>query len=95
MFGFQAPELLLILVIILLLFGAKRLPELARSMGSIIKEYNEASNESDKNDEAETMDEKRKVILQAARKLGIEIEGKSLIEIAQEIASVSDRTSLS
>ncbi len=95
MFGFQTPELVVILVIVLLLFGAKRLPELARSMGSVIKEYREAFNESDRNAETETADEKRKAILQAARKLGIEIEGKSLSEIAQEIASVSESNSLS
>lgn len=33
-----APELILILVILLLLFGAKKLPELARSLGSSAKE---------------------------------------------------------
>lgn len=32
------PELILILVILLLLFGAKKLPELARSLGSSAKE---------------------------------------------------------
>lgn len=90
MFGFQTPELVVILVTVLLLFGAKRLPELARSMGSVIKEYREASDESGRNVEAGTADEKRKAILQAARKLGIEINGKSLSEIAQEIASVSE-----
>ncbi len=36
---FGVPELLLILVIILLLFGAKRLPEIARSIGQSIKEF--------------------------------------------------------
>jgi sec-independent protein translocase protein TatA len=32
------PELILIIVIILLLFGAKKLPELSRTIGSSIKE---------------------------------------------------------
>ena len=32
------PELVIILVILLLLFGAKKLPELARSIGSSAKE---------------------------------------------------------
>lgn len=32
------PELIVILVILLLLFGAKKLPELARSIGSSAKE---------------------------------------------------------
>jgi len=35
--GFQ--ELIIVLVIILLLFGAKRVPELARSLGRSLKEF--------------------------------------------------------
>ena len=37
------PELLIILVIILLVFGAKRLPELARGLGKGIREFKDAS----------------------------------------------------
>lgn len=33
------PELLVVLVIILLLFGAKRLPEIARGLGKSIQEF--------------------------------------------------------
>ena len=36
MFGLGYQELLLILVIVLILFGAQRLPDLARSLGSKI-----------------------------------------------------------
>ncbi len=36
-------ELIVILVIILLLFGAKKLPELAGSMGKSIKEFKKAA----------------------------------------------------
>ena len=39
------PDLLVILLIILVLFGAKKLPELARGMGSAIKEFHKAKNE--------------------------------------------------
>lgn len=39
MFGLGYQELLLILVIVLVLFGASRLPELARSLGSSVKEF--------------------------------------------------------
>jgi sec-independent protein translocase protein TatA len=33
------PEILIIMVIVLLLFGAKRIPEIAGSMGKGIKEF--------------------------------------------------------
>ena len=40
-------ELLVILVIVLLLVGAKRLPELARSLGQAIREFQRAMNKRD------------------------------------------------
>lgn len=39
------PDLIIILLIILVLFGAKKLPELARGMGSAIKEFQKAKDE--------------------------------------------------
>jgi sec-independent protein translocase protein TatA len=39
-------ELIIILFIVLLLFGAKKLPDLAGSMGKSIKEFRKASNEA-------------------------------------------------
>ena len=33
------PELVIVLVVLLLLFGAKRLPEIARSVGKSTKEF--------------------------------------------------------
>lgn len=41
------PELIVILVIVLLLFGAKRLPELARSMGTSVKELRNATKDDE------------------------------------------------
>jgi TatA/E family protein of Tat protein translocase len=39
MFGLGLPEILLILVVILLIFGAARLPEIGRSMGKALSEF--------------------------------------------------------
>jgi sec-independent protein translocase protein TatA len=43
--GIGGPELLIILVIILLLFGAKKLPELAKGLGKSMKEFKKAAQE--------------------------------------------------
>ncbi len=40
------PEILIIMVIVLLLFGAKRIPEIAGSMGKGIKEFKKNINEA-------------------------------------------------
>ncbi|MBW3620900.1 MAG: twin-arginine translocase TatA/TatE family subunit [Actinobacteria bacterium] len=45
--GLGVQELIIVLVILLLLFGAKKLPELAGSMGKSIKEFKKASDEAD------------------------------------------------
>ena len=50
MFGLGYQELLIILVIVLVLFGANRLPELARSLGSSVKEFKKGVNEVQKDD---------------------------------------------
>jgi sec-independent protein translocase protein TatA len=39
MFGLGAQELLLILVIVIVLFGAKRIPEIARGLGKSMTEF--------------------------------------------------------
>lgn len=39
-------QLLIILLVVLLLFGAKRLPDLARSMGTSIKEFRSATKDA-------------------------------------------------
>lgn len=46
MFGLGYHELLLILVILLVLFGASRLPQLARSPGSSVKEFKKGVSEA-------------------------------------------------
>ena len=43
--GIGTIEILIILFIVLLLFGAKRLPELAKGLGKGINEFKKASND--------------------------------------------------
>ena len=95
MMGLRTPELVVILFIILLLFGGKKLPELARSMGSAVKEYSAAAKEPMKYVEEKTKDkdeEDRDAILEAAKKLGIETEGRSISEIAQDIVKSTEKS---
>lgn len=44
-------ELIIILVIILLLFGAKRIPDLAKSLGSGVREFRRGTSGSEDHDE--------------------------------------------
>ncbi|MEJ2112732.1 MAG: twin-arginine translocase TatA/TatE family subunit, partial [Flavobacteriaceae bacterium] len=41
------PQIVLIAVVILLIFGGKKIPELMRGLGSGIKEFKDASKEDD------------------------------------------------
>lgn len=43
--GIGVPELMIIFLVVLLVFGAKRIPEIARGLGQGIKEFKDASNE--------------------------------------------------
>lgn len=43
--NFGGPDLIIILLIILVLFGAKKLPELAKGLGQAIKEFQKAKDE--------------------------------------------------
>lgn len=45
MFGLGVGELLIILVIFILLFGSKKIPELAKGMGQAIKEFKNSTKE--------------------------------------------------
>jgi sec-independent protein translocase protein TatA len=44
-FNLAGPDLIVILLIVLLLFGAKKLPELARGMGQAMREFNKAKDD--------------------------------------------------
>lgn len=48
------PELLIIMVVILLLFGAKRIPEIAGSMGKGIREFKKNINDATREVTAES-----------------------------------------
>ncbi len=45
LFNLAGPDLIIILLIVLLMFGAKKLPELARGMGQAVREFSKAKDE--------------------------------------------------
>ena len=59
MFGIGMPELIIILVIILIIFGAGKLPEIGAGMGKAIRNFKGASTDEDKK-EPEKIEEDKK-----------------------------------
>lgn len=62
-FGIGLPEMVLIMVVALLVFGPKKLPEIGRSLGKAIRSFQEASKEfeSEFKREAEQIDKETKM----------------------------------
>lgn len=59
MFGLGIQELVLILVILLLLFGSKKLPELSKSLGEAIKNFKKGVSDETKTDSDKKEEEKK------------------------------------
>ncbi len=65
MFGIGMQELLVILVLVLVVFGAKRLPEIGGGLGRAIRNFRQAASEPDEiditpKDKNKTTDEDKK-----------------------------------
>lgn len=65
MFGIGMQELLVILVLVLVVFGAKRLPEIGGGLGRAIRNFRQAASEPDEiditpKDKEKTTDEDKK-----------------------------------
>ena len=54
------PEVLIILVVVLLFFGAAKLPQLARSLGASAKEFRKGVEEGVEDEESSTEDSSRR-----------------------------------
>lgn len=54
MFGIGMPELLVILVVALIVFGPNKLPEIGKSMGRAVREFKKAVNEFKQSMEIDT-----------------------------------------
>ncbi|MES2274408.1 MAG: twin-arginine translocase TatA/TatE family subunit [Bacteroidota bacterium] len=49
--GLGAPEIILIIVVVLILFGGKKIPELMKGLGKGVKEFKDAQNGETTTDE--------------------------------------------
>jgi len=87
-------ELIPILLIIILLFGASKIPELARNLGRGVAEFEKAQREAElelrelEKDLKSSKEEKRKKLEKIARDLGINPEGKSDEELLEEVNKI-------
>ena len=70
MFGLGMQELVIILVIVLVLFGATRLPEIGKGIGQAIKNFKKATSEPDEIDitPKKSVDEKKEEKGEESRK---------------------------
>lgn len=77
MFGLGVPELIVIFVIALLVFGPKKLPELGKSVGRAMAEFKKASQEFQESVQAEMKEVEKSANLDEIKKL-------STIELPEE-----------
>ncbi len=88
MFGsIGMPELVIILVIALIIFGPRKLPELGRSLGRSLGEFKKASNEL-----RSTLEEEVRIEEQKDQRAKMEAEQNSAIDAAKPGSPVIEST---
>ena len=86
-FGIGLPEMALIMVVALLIFGPKKLPEIGRSMGKAIRSFQDASKEFE--DEFKREAEQ----IETAVKTTAEIEPKQITPAPNEAENIAQTLS--
>ena len=74
------PELIIGLVVILLLFGAKRVPELARGLGSGVREFKKGTQEGEVEDKKKDEAKKDEEQLEASKSDETKLEEDASVE---------------
>jgi len=97
-------ELIVVLLLAFFLFGPKKLPEMMRSMGRAVGEYQKALKDFERETQlaalgggvppkelSKAKEETSPELIEIARNLGIEVEGKPRDQILKEIKEKTDR----
>ncbi len=98
--GMMGPtEIMMIVAVVFLLFGAKKVPDMAKSMGGAMGEFKKAQKESElsmRNFEREVTSRPQQQpmaeetsIQKTAKNLGIDIMGKTDDELLKEIETIA------
>jgi sec-independent protein translocase protein TatA len=85
--SFGGTELIIALVIILLLFGAKRIPELARGLGSGVREFRRGTRGEDEVEDKSDQEKKDEALLAGEDKSETRSENVSTENVSTEDAS--------
>lgn len=91
MFGLGVPEILIILVIFLFLFGAKRLPQIGEGLGKTMKELRKIRGEKKTEKETEKEKEKGNQKGNVISDLKKEVEEIPGLKEAKEIKEAADK----
>jgi sec-independent protein translocase protein TatA len=93
-------EIILLFLIVLILFGSRKLPELARGLGEAVREFRRAMSEAESiqkqpvipaqtsqpTQPTSTVTYQEDPLITAARNRGINVEGKTRLQIVEELA---------
>lgn len=83
--------LVLLVVVIVFLFGARKIPDLARSIGRARGEFEKGRRESDEELEEKKEPTEREKLEKAANSLGISVEGKSDDELREAVKKALEK----
>jgi sec-independent protein translocase protein TatA len=97
--AFGTPEIILIVIVVILLFGANKIPELARSLGKATGEFKKGKQEIETElssigkpvTEGKSQENTSSKIKRMAQDLGIVTEGKSDEQLLDEIQKKSKK----